>query len=142
MCDYCGSIEIKVILQENGIIRLPDGRLIARLCCEDRGFDYKKISSLEKETRIKEETSMKKPEKKDFSEIKGQSDEFIAGKIVGYNKAYNDWENFLPGKEEIHEKFISVAEVITKNADGDCWSITKKDWNELVEVFSKRIGKE
>ncbi len=41
-------IELKVILQENGIIRLLDGKLIARLCDE---YDFNKVVSRMKEGR-------------------------------------------------------------------------------------------
>ena len=50
MTEHCETINLSVELQENGIIRLPNGRLIARLCCEDEGYDFegiRKISTME-----------------------------------------------------------------------------------------------
>lgn len=42
----CETFQLEVELQANGIIRLLNGRLIARLCCKEDGYDFEGIKQV------------------------------------------------------------------------------------------------
>lgn len=72
---------------------------------------------------------MEKPKKKDIHGTKSQGGTFEEQRFrEGYNKAIEDYEKFLPTKQEIH---MIVAELVD-------WSYEETD--RVAKAISQRLG--
>jgi hypothetical protein len=72
--ETCETVKLNVELQENGIIRLSNGRLIARLNFETVGYDFNEIRSM-KTAESDSQQAVIKALQKENEELKAERDE-------------------------------------------------------------------